>query len=98
MEASTAPPYISWRLPVTDPTAADAWANDPAIVDVELREDGIRLGQFLKLANLADSGSHAKELLEQDAVSVNNEPEARRGRQLAKGDIITVGVQKARLV
>ena len=83
---------------MTDPTASAAWADDPSIVDIELREDGIRLGQFLKLANRADSGSHAKELLEQDAVSVNNEPEDRRGRQLAKGDILTVGVQKARLV
>ena len=69
-----------------------------AAQDVEIREDGIRLGQFLKLAGLADSGAHAKALLEQDAVSVNDQPEHRRGRQLAKGDLVTVGVRKARVV
>lgn len=68
------------------------------IQDVEIREDGIRLGQFLKLCGLADSGSHAKSLLDADLVSVNDEAETRRGRQLVKGDVVTVGTEKARLV
>ncbi len=66
--------------------------------DVAVAEDGIRLGQFLKLAGLADSGAHAKALLEQDAVSVNDEAEQRRGRRLQRGDLVTVGVQQARVV
>jgi ribosome-associated protein len=66
--------------------------------DVPVREDGIRLGQFLKLSGLADSGSHAKELLEADLVSVNDEAESRRGRQLARGDVVTVGTRHARVV
>lgn len=66
--------------------------------DVEVREDGIRLGQFLKLAGLAESGSHAKSLLEDDLVSVNDEAEQRRGRQLVKGDVVTVGTEHARVV
>ncbi len=68
------------------------------IQDVEIREDGIRLGQFLKLCGLADSGSHAKSLLDADLVSVNDEAETRRGRQLVKGDVVTVGTEKARVV
>jgi ribosome-associated protein len=68
------------------------------IEDVEVREDGIRLGQFLKLAGLAESGSHARELLEADLVSVNDEAELRRGRQLARGDVVTVGTRRARVV
>ncbi|MCW2779390.1 MAG: hypothetical protein JWN17_3115 [Frankiales bacterium] len=58
--------------------------------DVETREPGIRLGQFLKLADLADSGSDAKELLEAGTVLVNGEPERRRGRQLQRGDVVQV--------
>ena len=68
------------------------------IEDVEVREDGIRLGQFLKLAGLAESGSHARELLEADLVSVNDEAELRRGRQLVRGDVVTVGTRRARVV
>ena len=35
--------------------------------DVPIRDESIRLGQFLKLANLIDSGSDAKELMVQGA-------------------------------
>ena len=52
------------------------------IVDVPLRDASIRLGQFLKLANLIDSGSDAKPLLAAGEVLVNGEVETRRGRQL----------------
>ena len=41
----------------------------------------IRLGQYLKFANLADTGGQ---------VSVNGEVETRRGRQLHPGDEVTV--------
>ncbi len=58
--------------------------------DVETREPGIRLGQFLKLADLADTGADAKAMLEGGTVTVNGEPESRRGRQLAKGDVVQV--------
>ena len=58
--------------------------------DISVREDGIRLGQFLKLADLADTGADAKALLEDGSVTVNGEPEARRGRQLARGDVVQV--------
>lgn len=72
--------------------------SGPEVRDVEVREEGIRLGQFLKLAGLADSGSHAKSLLEDDLVSVNDEAEDRRGRQLQRGDVVTVGTERARVV
>lgn len=51
----------------------------------------IRLGQLLKLAGIIDSGSDAKALLASERVSVNGEPEARRGRQLHGGDRVAVG-------
>ncbi|HEU4568565.1 MAG TPA: RNA-binding S4 domain-containing protein [Marmoricola sp.] len=64
---------------------------------VPIRDESIRLGQFLKLANLVDSGSDAKALLAEGVVRVNGEVEARRGRQLAKGDMVTLGDAEARV-
>lgn len=57
---------------------------------VAITDDSIRLGQFLKLAGLADSGAHARELLEDEVVTVNGDPEQRRGRQLRAGDVVVV--------
>jgi ribosome-associated protein len=65
--------------------------------DVPIRDDTIRLGQLLKLAGLADSGGEAKELLAEGAVSVNGEPEERRGRQLRSGDVVAVGDEQVRV-
>ncbi len=59
--------------------------------EVPIRDESIRLGQFLKLANLIDSGSDAKELMIQGAVTVNGEVETRRGRQLVVGDVVELG-------
>ena len=67
------------------------------IEDVPIRDASIRLGQFLKLANMIDSGSDAKELMIQGAVTVNGEVETRRGRQLVAGDVVALGGLKARV-
>jgi ribosome-associated protein len=58
--------------------------------DISITTDSIRLGQFLKLADAVDVGSDVKDLLNSGAVRVNGEPENRRGRQLVRGDIVTV--------
>lgn len=58
---------------------------------VPIREEMIRLGQFLKLAGAVDSGAEVKPVLAAGQVSVNGEPEARRGRQLHPGDTVTLG-------
>jgi len=65
--------------------------------DVPLDRDGIRLGQFLKLAGLIDSGADAKAVLADGAVTINGIPEARRGRQLQRGDVVRLGEQSARV-
>lgn len=57
---------------------------------VPIRDDMIRLGQFLKLAGLAETGNEARDLVADGEVSVNGEVETRRGRQLAKGDVVAV--------
>lgn len=70
----------------------------PPVRDVEVREDGIRLGQLLKLAGLVDNGSDVKVLLEQGVVTVGGRSETRRGRQLRAGDVVAVGEQRVRVV
>jgi ribosome-associated protein len=65
--------------------------------DVPIRDESIRLGQFLKLADLIDHGADAKPLLMQGDVAVNGEVETRRGRQLAKGDVVTLGGESVRV-
>jgi ribosome-associated protein len=56
--------------------------------DVTVGDGGIRLGQLLKLAGLADSGADAKGLLAAGLVTVNDEVDTRRGRQLEQGDVV----------
>jgi len=59
------------------------------VQEVVLTEDTIRLGQLLKLANLVESGSEAKQLLAKGGVLVNGEIDTRRGRQLTRGDVVS---------
>lgn len=54
--------------------------------EIRIEGETIRLGQLLKLAGLAASGSEAKQLLADRTVLVNGASETRRGRQLREGD------------
>lgn len=65
--------------------------------DVAIRDESIRLGQFLKLSDLIDNGAEAKPLLMQGLVVVNGEVETRRGRQLVKGDVVTLRAESVRV-
>jgi ribosome-associated protein len=67
------------------------------VLDVPIRGEMIRLGQLLKLAGVIDSGAGVKAFLAGEAVSVNGEPEARRGRQLHPGDVVRVGEHELRV-
>jgi len=64
--------------------------DTPEVRLVEIRDDVIRLGQLLKLADLADDGTEAKNLIAAGEVLVNGEVETRRGRQLVVGETVTV--------
>jgi ribosome-associated protein len=65
--------------------------------DVAIREGSIRLGQLLKLAGVADSGSEARALVQDGAVTVNGEVETRRGRQLRRGDLVSASGETIRV-
>jgi ribosome-associated protein len=66
--------------------------------EIPVRGDVIRLGQLLKMAGLVDSGGEAKAVLAGGEVTVNGEPEARRGRQLHDGDVVVAGGEPLRIV
>jgi ribosome-associated protein len=65
--------------------------------DVPIRDESIRLGQFLKYAGLIDSGADAKGVIADGSVRVNGAVETRRGRQLQHGDTVDFGDQSARV-
>lgn len=58
--------------------------------EVAIHSEMIRLGQLLKLAGLVEDGAHAREVLASERVTVNGEPDNRRGRQLVPGDVVKI--------
>ena len=62
-------------------------------VDLRPGEDTIRLGQLLKLVDAVPTGAQVKDVLTAGEVQVNGEPEERRGRQLRRGDVVSVDGQ-----
>lgn len=67
------------------------------IDDVPTNGGGIRLGQFLQLAGLVDTGGDAKAAIRAGEVLVNGEVDTRRGRQLHAGDVVSIGGRQARV-
>jgi ribosome-associated protein len=58
--------------------------ESPLTTDVRISDETIKLGQFLKLADLVESGSAAKPLL--------------AGRQLVDGDVVAVAHRSVKVV
>tara|TARA_B100000925_G_C21865887_1_gene412068 strand:- start:222 stop:422 length:201 start_codon:yes stop_codon:yes gene_type:complete len=54
----------------------------------------IRLDQFLKLMDIAQTGGHAKLIIQNGEVQVNGEVCTQRGKKLRKGDIVEFQSQK----
>ena len=79
-----------------DPVSGTMGAMSDAF-DVPIRDESIRLGQFLKLSSLIESGAEAKEVIADGLVSVNGEVEVRRGRQLKVGDVVEIAGASARV-
>ncbi len=48
----------------------------------------IKLDQFLKLAQVVETGGQAKYLIQSGLVTVNGTVEVRRGRKLIPGDVV----------
>ena len=72
--------------------ARPAAGEDEPVRTVSLRpgEESIRLGQLLKLVDAVPTGAQVKDVLVTGTVLVNGEPEDRRGRQVRKGDVVSI--------
>ena len=57
---------------------------------IEIKDEYITLGQFLKVANIIASGGEAKIFLNSIIILVNGEEDNRRGRKLHKGDKVSI--------
>lgn len=53
-------------------------------------DETIKLDQFLKLAQVVQTGGEAKILIQSGQVIVNGQVETRRGRKLRPGDVVVV--------
>ncbi len=72
-------------------------ATPAPLHEVPTGGQGIRLGQFLQVAGLVDSGGEAKEAIRAGEVRVNGEVDERRGRQLQVGDVVWFAGRRARV-
>ncbi|MEC2075599.1 S4 domain-containing protein YaaA [Metabacillus fastidiosus] len=57
---------------------------------VKIETEYITLGQFLKLADVIQTGGMAKWFLGEYAIFVNSELENRRGKKLKAGDVVDI--------
>ena len=56
---------------------------------IQIRDEYITLGQFLKYAGCVSSGIEAKMVINDELVMVNGEVETRRGKKLYHQDIVS---------
>lgn len=60
------------------------------IQEIVIHTEDIRLDQFLKWAQVVDTGGKAKELIRSEQVKVNGVVETRRTHRLRHGDVVEV--------
>jgi ribosome-associated protein len=58
--------------------------------EVKVETEYIALGQFLKLAEIIQTGGMAKWFLSEHKIFINGELDQRRGRKLYQGDIVKI--------
>lgn len=61
--------------------------------EIKIKSEYIKLDQFLKLSEMAQTGGHAKIIISDGLVKVNNEVCLQRGKKLRIGDIIEVDME-----
>ena len=58
--------------------------------EISIYSDYITLGQFLKLADIIQTGGEAKTFLAEHEIKIDGEFDNRRGRKLRGGEIIEI--------
>ncbi len=68
------------------------------MIEVPISGQNIKLGQFIKLANLVATGGEAKAVIAAGEVTVNGETITGRSHLLSPGDTVCIGSTCARLI
>lgn len=68
---------------------------DTQEIRLETGDRPINLIQVLKRANVVMTGGEAKNLVADGLVRVNGEPEDRKRRQMARGDVVDIDAEGA---
>lgn len=58
----------------------------------------IELNKLLQIQKIAQTGGHAKILIQNEEVKVNDETETRVRKKLVKGDIVEANAQKISII
>lgn len=66
-------------------------------MEIRIRDEFIKLGQALKLADLVSDGVEAKYVINDGLVKVNGEVDTRRGRKVY-GDVISYNGQDVKVL
>ncbi|OPL07457.1 MAG: RNA-binding protein [delta proteobacterium ML8_F1] len=61
--------------------------------EIGIKEDFIKLDQFLKYVDIASSGGHSKFLIRSGCVRVNGHHIVERGKKIRPGDIVKVTIE-----
>lgn len=60
--------------------------------EISITSEFIKLDQLLKYANISPTGGHAKFLIKQNLVKLNDVVETRRGKKVYPNDIVTINL------
>ena len=67
-------------------------------MEIRIKDEFIKLGQALKLANVVSDGVEAKIVIQDGRVKVNGEVDERRGRKVYPGDVIDFNGEEIRVI
>ena len=65
---------------------------------IHLKDEFIKLGQALKLADLVSDGVEAKYVISDGLVKVNGEVDVRRGRKVYEGDVVSYDGKEIKVI
>ncbi len=68
------------------------------VQQVPIRDESIRLGQLLKLANLVEDGAMARAVIEAGEVTVDGAVETRRGAQVRARSVVSYAGESIQVV
>ena len=82
----------------TDPECLSVILRGKKKLEIRIKDEFIKLGQALKLADLVSDGVEAKYVINDGLVKVNGEVDTRRGRKVYGGDVISYNGQDVKVL